>query len=180
MRLGACSPSTLGLIDGELARGTVDMVVFNITTFGQLDGDGFAGTCFSDRWEVDLKKHLLATMNGLKAEGIKFLVINFPGASDFPDELAYFRLPKSPGVTVGSQNDPSDVQSFHDKIAAVLADAGAPTLDLWPAFITSYDGSDRVPLYGSWDHHLTLAGRRIVVTQLTKRILQDGALPTTP
>jgi hypothetical protein len=176
MRLGICSPAMLDLIDAELSTGIVDMVVLDLTTYGQDGGDGFAGYCFDNNWSTTLKAHLVETAATLKKQGIGFLVLNFPGPTDLPDEFAYFRIPKGPTAETGTQNVLSNIQLFHDAIQSVLSDSGVPTLDLWPAFLQAYGSADRVPLFNVWDHHLTPFGRKLLASQLAKRLLTTKAL----
>jgi hypothetical protein len=170
MRFGVCAPAALDLIDAELADGVVDAVILDLSTYGQMGGDGYAGVCFGDSWRPRLREHLLETQKTLRAGHVAFLVVNFPGASDFPDEYAYFRIPKGVGVDAGFQNEPQHVQQYHDEIAATLAETGAPTLDLWPQFLAAYAAPDRTPLFNVWDHHLSHFGRHLVADAIANEI----------
>jgi hypothetical protein len=120
-----------------------------------------------------LSDGLAATSKTLRAAGIPLLVIDHPGASDFADEFEYAHIPKGPDAPdTGVPNEPTNVQHFHDEYEAALAASGAPTLDLWPAFLEAYSSVDRQPLFDAWDHHLSLAGRELVATNLARRLLE--------
>jgi hypothetical protein len=174
MRLGVDTLGALDVIDTELSGGVVDMVVLDFSTYAQMGGDGFAGNAFPNGWQTTIGTRLAKTLANLRANKIAFLVVNMPGASDFPGEYAYFRIPKGTPEDhseTGPQNQPTNVQYYHDEIARVLEQSGAPTLDLWPAFLSAYDSQARVPLYNTWDHHLSRFGRSVVADALAERIL---------
>jgi len=174
MRLGIDTPGSLGVIDTELSSGVVDMVVLDYSTYAQMGGDGYAANAFPSGWQAKVQAQLAKTLATLNANKIAFLVVNMPGASDFPDELAYFRVPKGTPedhADTGPQNQPTNVQFYHDEIANVLLRSGVPTLDLWPAFLSAYDSPNRVPLYNTWDHHLSRFGRSVVADAIAAKIL---------
>jgi hypothetical protein len=153
------------------------MVVLDLSTFGQMGGEG--GDCYAGNWQAALKDHLVKTMANLKAANVSLLVVNFPGPTDFPDEFAYARLPKGQWAYIARQNDLTHIQYYHDAIAQILRDTGAPTLDLWPAFLNAYESPNRVPLFEVWDHHLSTFGRKLVTTALAKRLLTTKGLRAT-
>jgi hypothetical protein len=174
MRLGVDTTGALGVIDSELSSGAVDMVVLDYSTYAQMGGDGYAGNAFPGGWQSAVQAQLAKTLGTLTANKVAFLVVNMPGASDFPDEYAYFRIPKGTPddhAETGPQNQPTNIQFYHDEIANVLERSGVPTLDLWPAFLSAYDSPNRVPLYNTWDHHLSRFGRSIVADALATKIL---------
>jgi hypothetical protein len=174
MRLGIDTPGSLGVIDTELSGGVVDMVVLDYSTYAQMGGDAYGGSDFPTGWQTSVQAKLAKTLATLSANKIAFLVVNMPGASDFPDELAYFRIPKGTPddhADTGPQNQPTNVQYYHDEIANVLAHSGVPTVDLWPAFLEAYDSPNRMPLYNTWDHHLSRFGRSVVADAVATKIL---------
>jgi hypothetical protein len=177
MRIGICTPYALDLIDEEFSTGIFDMVVLDLSTFGQMGGEG--GDCYAGNWQAALKDHLVKTMANLKAANVSLLLVNFPGPTDFPDEFAYARLPKGQWAYIARQNDLTHIQYYHDAIAQILRDTGAPTLDLWPAFLNAYESPNRVPLFEVWDHHLSTFGRKLVTTALAKRLLTTKGLRAT-
>jgi len=174
MRKGVCAAPELDLIDAELSTGVVDMVVLDLSTFGQTGGD--AGNCFGADWQATLKHELVQTMADLKEGNVTLLVVNFPGSIDFPDEEAYYRIYKGQWAYNGWQTDLTHVQYYHDALAKILSDSGAPTLDLWPAFLSAYGSPNHVPLFEVWDHHLSTFGRNLIVAELTKQLLTTPGL----
>jgi len=171
MRPGIQSLAALDYIDNELAEGTVDMVVLDLSTYGQMGGDGHAGPAFPPGWQDGLTNALTRTMKTLNSAGIAFLVINHPGASDFPAESEYLHVYKG-GDATAYPNEALNVQTFHDQIAKALAASNVPTLDLWPAFLDAYRATRRVSLFNTWDYHLSASGRQIVADALTERLIE--------
>lgn len=174
MRLGIDTLGSLSLIDGVLSDGVVDMVVLDFSTYAQMGGDGYAGNAFPAGWQAAMQSALAKTAATLRSNGIPFLVLNMPGSSDFPGENAYFRIPKGlpeDHSDTGTQNVATNVQSYHDAIAAVLQASGVATLDLWPALLTAYTAPNRIPLYNAWDHHLSGFGRSVVASGLAHELL---------
>ena len=174
MRLGIDTAGALNLIDNELSEGVFDMVVLDFSTYAQMGGDTYAGNAFPSGWQATVEQALAKTEQTLHASGIPFLVVNAPGAADFPDEYAYFRIPKGlpeDHSDTGPQNQPTNIQYYHDEISGVLRQSGVPTLDLWPAFLSAYTAPARVPLFNTWDHHYSRFGRSVFATQLADKIL---------
>ncbi len=171
MRSGVTTTAALSLIDNELSDGNVDMVVLDLSTYGQMGGDRRAGAGYPNGWQADLRAGLTRTKTLLGASGVAFLVLNHPGAADFPDESEFLHVRKGGDVSARPSSAASS-QYYHDEIAGILDASSVPTLDLWPAFFDAFRASDRVPSFASWDYHLSPAGRRLVAEHLAARIVE--------
>lgn len=175
MRSGVTSLGADNLIDELLSDGEVDAVVLDLASYGHEAGGNVAVTYFPPGWDTKLTQALSATYAKLEKGNIPFLVVEQPGAGDFPDELAFNHLPPGPrsplNGTTAPQRDPVEIQYYQDLLDGAVLRAHVPTVNLWPAFMEAYAASNRLPLFHSWDHHLTTVGRRIVASTIAEAIL---------
>ena len=180
MRLGLPNLAALSLIDNELASGNVDMVVWDVTTYGQITKDDGARTIYPVGFEAPLAKALTETERDLGASHVVFVAAVHPGAGDLPDEYAYARFVKGTPddhPDTADLRDPAVIQDYHDRTAAALKSANVATVDLWPAFLSELQATQRMPLFNTWDHHLTPEGRRIVAAGLVDPIVAADRHP---
>ncbi len=175
MRQGLPTLGALQYVRERLSDGLVDMVIIDIGTYGQSGGDGFAGPAFPSGWQAALRDALSETRQVLARAKVAVLLVDFPGASDFADEFAYARVPKGPRTDAAPslQNQPTNVQYYHDEIAAILSASGMQKLDLWPAFLDAYGQPRREPLFATWDHHLSPFGRSLVASNIADWLLRS-------
>jgi len=173
MRYGLTPLASLDLIDETFSSGAVDTVVLDLTTYGQIISEGDANSAFAPGFDTKLRDELKIVDGHLRQANVTFLVVVAPGPADFPDEFVYRRLEKgSPefGGDTSPYRDAGQVQQMHDVIESAVTQSGVHSLDLWPRFLRAYASTDRKPLFRSWDHHMSAAGRNLIVEAIANRL----------
>ncbi len=162
IRMSAVSlPAALDYLDNVVAMTKRYDVVVLLMNHGYFvsDGNGF---------ETLLQSRLPSTAQLLHKAGVRFFVAYLPMDWDLKwGELNPFGTAQR--FAPDREINPYPVFSLpilllpsYKRVLADLSRAGAPVMDLWPAFIAANKSSGHKPLFGTEDEHFSPAGRRLL------------------
>jgi hypothetical protein len=166
-------------INNILSLGVVDAVIVQLNNTNIAESFPLPKTpeidwkSYDATWREPTRESLVRMKDKLKSAGIALVVVANPTVghvSPLEDAVTaeVYAFPDWIWLDLG----PPAGNEFESDLQRVIARAGVPFIDLYPAFIHAELDANRLPLFGTVDGHYSPHGRALAADVITKGLIQ--------